>query len=36
VPAAGALSAAAVTIEPEGGSAQPTSPVVLVGPLKRS
>ena len=36
VPEGGALSAAAVTVEPEGGSAQPTSPIVMVGPLKRS
>jgi len=36
VPAGGALSAAAVTVEPEAGSAQPTSPIVLVGQLKRS
>ncbi|HET7468132.1 MAG TPA: anti-sigma factor [Gemmatimonadales bacterium] len=36
VPGAGVLSAAAVTVEPEAGSAQPTSPVVLLGPLKRS
>ena len=36
VPADGEVSAAAVTVEPESGSAQPTSPVLLVGPLKRS
>jgi anti-sigma-K factor RskA len=36
VPAGGALSAAAVTVEPEAGSAQPTSPIVMVGALKRS
>jgi anti-sigma-K factor RskA len=36
VPEGGALSAAAVTVEPEAGSAQPTSPIVMVGPLKRS
>jgi anti-sigma-K factor RskA len=36
VPEGGAISAAAVTVEPEGGSAQPTSPIVMVGPLKRS
>jgi anti-sigma-K factor RskA len=30
------VSAAAVTVEPESGSAQPTSPILLVGPLKRS
>jgi len=36
VPEGGALSAAAITVEPEAGSPQPTSPIVLVGPLKRS
>ena len=36
VPADGDVSAAAITVEPEGGSAQPTSPILLVGPLKRS
>jgi anti-sigma-K factor RskA len=36
VPVGGALSAAAVTVEPEGGSAQPTSPIVMVGTLKQS
>jgi len=36
VPAGGEVSAAAVTIEPEAGSSQPTLPIVLVGPLKRS
>jgi anti-sigma-K factor RskA len=36
VPEGGALSAAAVTVEPEGGSAQPTSPIIMVGQLKRS
>ena len=36
VPADGEVSAAAVTVEPESGSAQPTSPILLVGPLKRS
>jgi anti-sigma-K factor RskA len=36
VPEGGALSAAAITVEPEGGSAQPTSPIVMLGPLKRS
>lgn len=36
VPEGGALSAAAVTVEPEAGSAQPTSPIVMVGALKRS
>jgi hypothetical protein len=32
----GAVSAAAVTVEPEGGSAQPTSPIVMVGSLQKS
>jgi anti-sigma-K factor RskA len=36
VPSSGDVSAAAVTIEPEAGSTQPTMPIVLVGPLKRS
>jgi anti-sigma-K factor RskA len=36
LPADGELSAAAVTVEPESGSPQPTSPVLLVGPLERS
>ncbi len=36
VPAEGVVSAAAVTVEPESGSTQPTSPILLVGPLKRS
>ena len=36
VPSGGSLSAAAVTVEPESGSVQPTSPIVLVGPLERS
>jgi anti-sigma-K factor RskA len=36
VPADGNLSAAAVTVEPEAGSAQPTSPIVLVGTLQKS
>ncbi|MFL5517229.1 MAG: anti-sigma factor domain-containing protein [Gemmatimonadales bacterium] len=36
VPAGGDVSAAAVTVEPESGSAQPTMPIFLVGPLKRS
>jgi anti-sigma-K factor RskA len=36
VPTGGDVSAAAVTIEPEAGSTQPTMPIVLVGPLKRS
>ena len=36
VPADGELSAAAVTEEPDGGSQQPTSPVLLVGALPKS
>jgi len=36
VPADGKVSAAAITIEPEGGSQQPTSPILLVGTLQRS
>ena len=36
VPADGELSAAAVTVEPESGSSQPTSPILLVGKLKES
>jgi anti-sigma-K factor RskA len=36
VPADGEVSAAAVTVEPESGSARPTSPILLVGPLQRS
>lgn len=36
VPEAGTLSAAAVTVEPEAGSSQPTSPIVLVGQLRKS
>lgn len=36
VPTDGAVSAAAVTIEPESGSPQPTSPIVLVGSLQKS
>jgi anti-sigma-K factor RskA len=36
VPAGGALSAAAVTVEPAGGSPQPTSPILLVGALQKS
>jgi anti-sigma-K factor RskA len=36
VPGGGALSAAAVTVEPESGSPQPTSPIVLVGSLQKS
>ena len=36
VPTDGLLSAAAVTVEPEAGSSQPTSPIVLVGSLTKS
>ena len=36
VPSDGDVSAAALTVEPESGSPQPTSPIRLVGPLKRS
>lgn len=36
VPEGGAVSAAAITVEPEGGSAQPTSPIVMVGSLLKS
>ncbi len=36
VPTGGAISAAAVTEEPAGGSPQPTSPILLVGDLKKS
>jgi anti-sigma-K factor RskA len=36
VPAEGDVTAAALTVEPESGSPQPTSPIRLVGPLKRS
>jgi anti-sigma-K factor RskA len=36
VPADGEVSAAAVTVEPESGSTQPTTPILLVGQLKRS
>jgi anti-sigma-K factor RskA len=36
VPEGGPLTAAAITVEPEGGSAQPTSPIVLVGSLQKS
>jgi anti-sigma-K factor RskA len=36
VPADGELSAAAVTQEPSGGSQQPTTPILLVGPLPKS
>jgi anti-sigma-K factor RskA len=36
VPDDGPLSAAAITVEPESGSSQPTSPIVLVGSLRKS
>jgi anti-sigma-K factor RskA len=36
VPADGEVTAAALTVEPESGSPQPTSPIRLVGPLKGS
>ncbi|MGH7578578.1 MAG: anti-sigma factor [Gemmatimonadales bacterium] len=36
VPPGGDVSAAAVTVEPESGSSQPTSPILLVGSLERS
>jgi anti-sigma-K factor RskA len=36
VPQDGTVSAAAVTLEPEAGSAQPTSPILLVGQLPKS
>jgi hypothetical protein len=36
VPDDGTVSAAAVTVEPESGSAQPTSPILLVGQLQKS
>lgn len=36
VPADGSVSAAAVTVEPESGSLQPTSPIVMVGTLQKS
>jgi len=36
VPEDGTVSAAAVTVEPEAGSAQPTSAILLVGELRRS
>ncbi len=36
VPPDGEISAAAVTVEPESGSAQPTTPIRLVGTLERS
>jgi anti-sigma-K factor RskA len=35
VPTQGKLSAAAITVEPEGGSPQPTSPILLVGSLQK-
>jgi anti-sigma-K factor RskA len=36
VPIGGALNAAAITVEPEGGSQQPTSTPILVGALQKS
>jgi anti-sigma-K factor RskA len=36
VPTDGKVSAAAITVEPAGGSPQPTSPILLVGPLLKS
>ena len=36
VPRDGTVSAAAVTVEPEAGSPQPTSPILLVGQLQKS
>ena len=36
VPEDGTVSAAAVTVEPESGSPQPTSPILLVGQLQKS
>jgi anti-sigma-K factor RskA len=36
VPSDGAVSAAAITVEPEAGSVQPTSPIVMVGTLQKS
>jgi anti-sigma-K factor RskA len=36
VPTDGSVSAAAVTVEPETGSTQPTSPIVMVGTLQKS
>jgi anti-sigma-K factor RskA len=36
VPTDGTVGAAALAVEPEAGSAQPTSPIVLVGTLQKS
>ena len=36
VPSDGTVSAAAITVEPEAGSPQPTSPIVMVGALQKS
>lgn len=36
VPSDGKVSAAAITVEPAAGSQQPTSPILLVGPLQKS
>jgi len=36
VPADGDVTAAALTVEPESGSPQPTTPIRLLGPLKRA
>jgi hypothetical protein len=36
VPTDGKVSAAAITVEPETGSQQPTSPILLVGALGKS
>ncbi len=36
VPSGEGISAAAITVEPEAGSPQPTSPILLVGALKKS
>jgi anti-sigma-K factor RskA len=36
VPIDGKVTAAAITVEPAGGSPQPTSPILLVGPLQKS
>jgi anti-sigma-K factor RskA len=36
LPAGGTISAAAVTLEPESGSLQPTSPILLLGALPKS